>query len=945
MKKRFFVCLMLSLAFMLPLFGGTRAVYADSNSTTSGAEVKTVDKNGAELELSDLGITGLTNDISDKTLDFNYLTVKNFKVIIGYKAANEQTQNSFYDIDLPEIPIGGGGNAGTENTKKSGIFNTIKNSTLKNLTLTNGVFVIDDLSETLSGNNFGLIAGEISGNSNVSNIQLVDCTIVIRNTKSVANLNIGGIAGVMSGCLVENVSIKNLQIVNVFDDAKSVTISAEDNAGVVSNLNIGAIAGILQDNSIVKNSIIDISSTLQSNASLSTDINIGGIAGFVSHTQIYTTISSSNVVVEVFNNLANVNLGGVVGFNQGNIVKYINNIAMPTLQTNSDNNNIGALIGKLDKNMVPESGRLLYFQSNSNKNVFGNYDEVKDLYNIQLTSLKVGVDSSLFTKQSNYQVSNWEPTYFWDMDNIWDMSGNNTLPTLQAFGEFSVTFSETESLETLGLDKIPEYKPTEGDDKKQIVSVSLNGQNSNSAKLKYGQELKIQPTILAENGYKKFFYPTGLKRNGVTIFNVSDYLNFDAYSKVLYAKEFITQANKADASENGYSKTENDNITIYKHEYKNANQEPVTETITEKRITENQKYTYTVDGKEYIYETVDKKETYSFGTKFLYVTEGKVFSSNFNEVVYNNEENTYTISNIDKSKEGTYSVILTKYKYKLYINALQSSDANVLTGKVMPTTEPNKDNAKVCLELNVEYGITYDLTAVAGEDYSDIVNWKMWVGARHLDENGGNIEGATGSYENFGVNSYYLNSSSLVFTFDENSDLKFVDVLPTNIVKTDVNELGASIDLEFTNNIRVVRFQFEQDGEDVDIEIYRQIKLYVSGSIVKFDEENGYTKKLVKGSSYNINLSLPQKYSIVQWLVDGNTVAEENVDMYKLAIEDNDGEIVVTVQIAEIQEESDANLLWLWITLGGVGLAIIVVLIVVVSKKKKKNNAYKRMFY
>ena len=924
MKKRFFVCLMLSLAFMFPLFGGTMAVYADSNSTTSGAEVKTVDKNGKELELSDLGLTGLTSDISDKTLDFNYLTVKNFKVTIGY-------------------------NAGAENTKKSGIFNTIKNSTLKNLTLTNGVFVIDDLSEALSGNNFGLIAGEILGNSNVSNIQLVDCTIVIRNTKSVANLNIGGIAGVMSGCLVENVSIKNLQIVNVFDNTEiNITISAEDNAGVVSNLNIGAIAGILQDNSIVKNSIIDISSTLQSNASLSTDINIGGIAGFVSHAQIYTTISSSNVVVEVFNNLANVNLGGVVGFNQGNIIKYINNIAMPTLQTNSDNNNIGALIGKLDKNMVPESGRLLYFQSNSNKNVFGNYDEVKDLYNIQLTSLKVGVDSSLFTKQSNYQVSNWEPTYFWDMDNIWDMSGNNTLPTLQAFGEFSVTFSETESLETLGLDKIPEYKPTEGNAEKQIVSVSLNGQNSNSAKLKYGQELKIQPTILTENGYNKFFYPTGLKRNGVTIFNVSDYLNFDAYSKVLYAKDFIIQANADNAGEKGYSKTQNENITIYKHEYKNANQEPVTETITEKCITENQKYTYTVDGKEYIYETIDNKETYSFGTKFLYVTDGKVFSSNFNEVVYNNAENSYTISNIDKSKEGTYSVILTKYKYKLYINALQSSDANVLTGKVMPTTEPNKDNAKVCLELNVEYGITYDLTAVAGEDYSDIVNWKMWVGTRHLDENGGNIEGATGSYKNFDANSFYLNSSSLVFTFDENSDLNFVKVLPDNpdnIVKTDVNELGASIDLEFTNNIRVVRFQFEQDGADVDIKMYRQIKLYVSGSIVKFDEENGYTKKLVKGSSYNINLSLPQKFSIVQWLVDGNTVAEENVDMYKLAIEDKDGEIVVTVQIAEIQEESDASLLWLWITLGGVGLAIIVVLIVVVSKKKKKNNAYKRMFY
>ena len=45
------------------------------------------------------------------------------------------------------------------------------------------------------------------------------------------------------------------------------------------------------------------------------------------------------------------------------------------------------------------------------------------------------------------------------------------------------------------------------------------------------------------------------------------------------------------------------------------------------------------------------------------------------------------------------------------------------------------------------------------------------------------------------------------------------------------------------------------------------------------------------------------------------------------------------------EQSGEINLLWLWISLGALGLILIVVLIIVVVKKKKGNNSYKKYMY
>ena len=61
--------------------------------------------------------------------------------------------------------------------------------------------------------------------------------------------------------------------------------------------------------------------------------------------------------------------------------------------------------------------------------------------------------------------------------------------------------------------------------------------------------------------------------------------------------------------------------------------------------------------------------------------------------------------------------------------------------------------------------------------------------------------------------------------------------------------------------------------------------------------------------------------------------------------EDTEEPLTIYCVFKENSKNLGENLLWLWITLAGIGFVVLIVVIVIVTKKKRARSSYKKYYY
>lgn len=169
--------------------------------------------------------------------------------------------------------------------------------------------------------------------------------------------NIGGIVGDFAG------SVSNA----TFNGKIKITASSATNL----NVNVGGIAGSTTGNIASSYVSGDIDITKSNNNSLTiTTLNIGGIAGKTS-AAVSGTYSWGNISVADGASITNLYIGGVVGYNNGNITNIANNYTLTSIYnenfgTSNQNKNVRAVVGN-STNDVPK------IQNNNAPNYYSAY--------------------------------------------------------------------------------------------------------------------------------------------------------------------------------------------------------------------------------------------------------------------------------------------------------------------------------------------------------------------------------------------------------------------------------------------------------------------------------------------------------------------------------------------------------------------------------------------
>ncbi|MEG1751461.1 MAG: hypothetical protein RR140_00365 [Clostridia bacterium] len=228
------------------------------------------------------------------------------------------------------------------------------------------------------------------------------------------SLNIGIIAGTMSGGEIKNCKIDNVKLVVM-----------QNNSASLSNI-IGGIVGV-QFGGIICNTIAGGNILLDCGSTFG--MYLGGVAGIVKN----NATQSKNIVTEFE---LSAKMTDKINSTENNIIK-INNV----------NCKIGSVFGGIDGDIttLPNQGNLNYiFNVGSLNNLLVGENKAYQMGNL---TIKDAV-KSVFYSRTKYEENTWNVVLPWNFETVFMASVDN-LPTLQRFQKFKV-FASTDA-KVLGM--------------------------------------------------------------------------------------------------------------------------------------------------------------------------------------------------------------------------------------------------------------------------------------------------------------------------------------------------------------------------------------------------------------------------------------------------------------------------------------------------------------
>lgn len=244
------------------------------------------------------------NDIVNKNLTLNY----------DYNLGSDYTPISIYNSTL-----NGNGKTVTVNlnkasSKRLGLFATVDNSTIKNLTvIVTGV----SANATYAGG----LAGDIISSDGLSNSSIQNVTIIYKDNFGTPTIEyFGGLAGSISNTTVKSCSVSSL---NMNSSAK-VT-------------NAGGLIGEIKSSASVTSSKV----------TGSTIVALSKMAGIAAYNDGDITSSTGSVTVKFTKNTASAMVAGIVANNDG-VIDGANVSTTVNIQNAGDNLKVGGMVAQND---------------------------------------------------------------------------------------------------------------------------------------------------------------------------------------------------------------------------------------------------------------------------------------------------------------------------------------------------------------------------------------------------------------------------------------------------------------------------------------------------------------------------------------------------------------------------------------------------------------------
>lgn len=710
---------------------------------------------------------------------------------------------------------------------------------------------------------YGLLANTIS-NAEVYGIEFLNTNAYIYDNEkltSVPELSVGFLAGQISGGKIHQIKITNCSILPY--------VKEEIVSNIRSNFNIGMLAGKTNNGTKIQNNFVSQPVINVSVAdTLTTNHNLGCLVGVVESGYVTNNIlgfgATTNISVNFKGTNKSLNFGYIIGKTASADVSLFNNLLNLTQDTMLPNVEEGVYAGLIVGNMSANisSDDLQGFITNYNGKFVGNVEN-DVLLSTYANITKIDLETLFLTKLQDINL--WNNIYAWDFNKVWKASATSTLPNLQYFETYAITFSSTDSVKSLSIEKLP----TLSDATLSVVNSEFTLLNSDKPQtginldIPYGKSVKLSTSVTNLNNFDKFFKISGLLLNGVKIF---DY-DYETLKGTAY---------------NGYQVTGQPNLE----------------------------------------------------------------NGNFD----------FVISGFAAGNAGTYSVQLLRNVFKLKINVLELdvNGQNILPGKVKSNMASDGSSE---IMVDMQYGTKYTYeTYDVNSDYAKEADWYLY----NLQPNDTEFV-----FDLDGRSSNFVAQKNLEWTFDENCVLfgsgnpedttDYLALSQYNYNKDDTENENTNIfatTVVFSKDVKDIEIRFKFDDDEEILEKVADVVIDDGAVSLTYVEAEGYYKAKIRYSNKTHIISLKgvsTDYQFDGWYLNSRMPQATN-DTYGGTFEivnDGDASTVVIYAVFTKEKVNDgANLLWLWLTIAGVGVLLAVVVIVIIVKKKKAGtSSYKKYMY
>ncbi len=757
---------------------------------------------------------------------------------------------------------------------------------------------LDDINYvTLNGNGATIkITTAISLFESLSNVTICNLNIVLGSTEfSVSNsTSYGVLAKTITNSNVYAINFKNVEMILNGENSQSV-----------STVNVGLLAGQIIGSNINQIKIDECSIETKSDCSIKTNSNIGLLAGKISDgTRLQNNIitnSSLNISVTDTDS-KNFNFGGLVG-DVSSAFKITNNIldfssAKSTIELTSKYYNFGYLVGKTETNHVSFFNNVVLIAETS-------------------------------------PASNNTETFVGSIIGFM----NNTLPSESIYGFYSSKL----------LNYIGNYTYDNATNTFGCLGVLSKNEIYTKIEDKTGTGWKLTDLWDFDNIW--------IKANSV----LPNLQFFETYSISFSSEESIKNLgidnlpplNIVTVNINNQDTTNNqlNNINYSDTVTLKVNIETNYKPVTEEREIDFSKF-FKITG------------LYLNGTRVYHFEDANTTSTDSNKNISHKEEGgsvTFTISDFTAKDSGVYSVELTPIEYKLKIKVFDdSSESNTNTKPIaqIKSTEGSKPLGNDDILLKYGHYYSYE-TYQVNTDYSKEADWYVFnkpsAEGGQTPENVFNPENNTANINGKNKISWVFNENwELLDINNPNTSSKASGDKPSgtsdNISYFKLGDSEFQIYVVFSRDVVNLKIEFKlgsTDGKTITEQIAK-LKIDADNSTIKFNKETGtYSIKKKYGNHTILLEELSTAYEFTGWYQEtGMSLNVDENGTFKIDKNEGDSTFVVYAVFDKIAEEQQANLLWLWITLGGVALvAVAVVVIVIIKKKNSGGSSYRKYMY
>lgn len=422
----------------------------------------------------------------------------------------------------------------------------------------NGVFKgeLNGCGYKIAGNLSGPIFKEIGDGAKIFNLLIepinnqenfIPLTLEISESVDTAELNVGILAGVISGAEISQVKISNANIISKVETILEQGGEVEYQHSLKNNTNLGILAGKSLYGTTVKNCVINgCTINLKIGNTVSQSFNFGGLFGFMANSSVANCIidlHTSSPFTILSDTDKTINLGGISAVCDDSKNSVINNVVL--LEENGifvsqlcEVVNRGALFGVL--NFELEATRLDGLLTTFSGGFIGS----RIANTVNYSRLNV-INYSDFTVDVFTTLDYWnDKDSVWDYGKTWINKVGEKYPSLQCFQTYSVVFDAEECLKTLNLEVMPTIENNDYNSvvigKLSIGSEPTEDSGISLGAVEYGSRLYIEASVSTNKNYSKFFHVAGLQLNGKTIYDNETGSKTDAMSISLVQSEEST---------------------------------------------------------------------------------------------------------------------------------------------------------------------------------------------------------------------------------------------------------------------------------------------------------------------------------------------------------------------------------------------------------------------